>query len=136
MTEEEISFSISHVYDTRESGIVVPVVVSIGNSTVKFEAKIDTGASFCVFQRFQGERLGLEIETGIHLRMATATGTFDAFGHTINLSVLGIETESTVYFAAEESFYLNILGRQGFLDRVKLGLINYEGKLLLSAYEK
>lgn len=66
--------------------------------------------------------------------MLTATGPFDTFGHTINLSVLGIETESTVYFAADESFYLNILGRQGWLDRVKLGLIDYEGKLLLSAY--
>jgi hypothetical protein len=66
--------------------------------------------------------------------MSTATAPFDTFGHAVNLSVLGIETEATVYFAAEESFYLNILGRQGWLDRVKLGLIDYEGKLLLSAY--
>lgn len=80
--------------------------------------------------------MGLEVETGMPLRMLTATGTFDTFGHTVNLSVLGIETESTGYFAAEDSFYLNLLGRQGWLDRVKLGLIDYEGKLSLSRYEK
>ena len=132
--EEEISFSISYRYNTLESGIVVPVGISDGKTVVKFEAKVDTGSSFCVFQRIQGERLGLDIESGTPLRMSTATAPFDTFGHSINLSVLGIETEATVYFAAEESFYLNILGRQGWLDRVKLGLIDYEGKLLLSDY--
>lgn len=49
---------------------------------------------------------------------------------------MGIETFSRVYFAKEESFTRNVLGRQGFLDRVKLGLIDYEGKLLLSAYSE
>ena len=29
-----------------------------------------------------------------------------------------------------------VLDRQGWLDRVKLGLIDYEGKLLLSAYRE
>lgn len=61
-------------------------------------------------------------------------GGFKTFGHTLTLWVLGFETESVVYFAAEESFRLNILGRNGWLNRVKLGLIDYEGKLLLSAY--
>ncbi len=78
----------------------------------------------------------MEIETGYPLQMTTAKGPFQTYGHRVNLSVLGIETEATVYFAAEESFYLNILGRQGWLDRVKLGLIDYEGKLLLNAYDE
>ncbi len=131
---QEIIFDVLHEYDTLETGIVVPATLKSGENFVDLKAKVDTGATFCVFERVHGLRLGLEIETGFPLRMTTATGAFDAFGHTINLSVLGIEIESTVYFAAEESFYLNILGRRGFLDRVKLGLIDYEGKLLLSAY--
>lgn len=64
------------------------------------------------------------------------TGAFAAFGHELTLSVLGIETFAKVYFAKEESFTRNVLGRQGWLDRVKLGLIDYEGKLLLSEYDK
>jgi hypothetical protein len=133
---QEIVFDVLHEYDTLESGIVVPTVLKLGGDSADVKAKVDTGSAFCVFERVHGSRLGLEIETGMPLRMMTATGAFDTFGHTVNLSVLGIETEATVYFAAEESFYLNILGRQGFLDRVKLGLIDYEGKLLLSAYGK
>ena len=131
---QEIIFDVLHEYNTLEVGIVVPTILKLGESSADLKAKVDTGAAFCIFERIHGLRLGLEIETGIPLRMMTATGQFDTFGHTINLSVLGIETEATVYFAAEESFFLNILGRQGWLDRVKLGLIDYEGKLLLSAY--
>ena len=130
----EIYFEIEFDYNTLETGIVLPVELKVGEETSDVRAKLDTGAAFCIFERKHGERLGLDIESGIPLKMITATGPFDTFGHTINLSVLGIETESTVYFAAEESFYLNILGRQGWLDRVKLGLIDYEGKLLLSDY--
>ena len=68
------------------------------------------------------------------MRISTATGYFYAYGHNITLKVLGIETISTVYFAKEESFTRNVLGRQGWLDRIKLGLIDYEGKLFLSKY--
>ena len=74
---EEISFTISHFYNTLESGIVVPASISDGKTSVKFEAKVDTGSSFCVFQRIQGERLGLDIEAGHPMRMITATGSFD-----------------------------------------------------------
>ena len=136
MISKTIDFDIVHEYDTFETGITLPIILKFGESLVKIDGKIDTGSTFCVFERIHGENLGIEIETGIALRIGTAAGSFPVFGHTINLSVLGIETESTVYFAAEESFSLNVLGRNGWLDRVKLGLIDYEGKLLLSDYGK
>lgn len=113
---------------------MIPAVLKFGAESSDVRAKIDTGSTFCVFERKHGERLGLDVESGTPLRMITATGGFQTFGHTVNLSVLGIETESVVYFAAEDSFSLNVLGRVGWLNRVKLGLIDYEGKLLLNAY--
>lgn len=88
----------------------------------------------CIFERKHGERLGIEIETGREQVFSTAAGTFTAYAHDVAMSVLDIETTATVYFAKEESFTRNVLGRQGWLDRVKLGLIDYEGKLFLSAY--
>jgi hypothetical protein len=136
MISESIEFSTVYHYNTLETGITLPTVLKSGSSIVKLDGKVDTGATFCVFERIHGENLGLDIESGDFLRMSTANSGFDTFGHRVNLSVLGIETESTVYFAAEESFYLNILGRIGWLDRVKLGLIDYEGKLLLSGYSE
>lgn len=131
---EHLRFSASHLYDTRKTGINVSVWLAFGNRKVEIEAKVDTGSSLCIFERVQGESLGLTIEDGSSVTISTTTGSFVAYGHEVGLSVLGIETVSTVYFAADENFTRNVLGRQGWLDRVRLGLIDYEGRLLLSDY--
>lgn len=131
---EHLSFSASHLYDTKKTGISVSVWLVFGNRKVEIEAKVDTGSSLCIFERVQGESLGLTIEDGSLVTISTTTGSFVAYGHEVELSVLGIETISTVYFAADENFTRNVLGRQGWLDRVRLGLIDYEGKLFLSDY--
>jgi len=131
---ENIEFAESYEYDTRLVGITVPVILFDGERNSAFKAKIDTGASFCIFERKNGERLGLEIERGEEITISTATDSFTAYGHELTMLVLSIETYTKVYFAKEESFTRNVLGRQGWLDRVKLGLIDYEGKLLLNAY--
>lgn len=129
-----VSYDKIYEYDTLQSGITVFVEIIYGSESRQFRVKIDTGAENCIFERKHGERLGIEIESGREQIFSTANSIFTAYGHEVILSVLGIETVSTVYFAQEESFTRNVLGRQGFLDRVKLGLIDYEGKLLLSAY--
>ena len=134
MNSYAIEFSTIHEYDTLKTGITLPVTLVYNSLTIDFEAKLDTGSSHCIFERRFGENLGLEIESGTLEKFGTATVGFFAYGHEVMLSVLDVENYSTVYFAKEESFTRNVLGRQGFLDRVKLGLIDYEGKLLLSAY--
>ncbi|MGI8639800.1 MAG: aspartyl protease family protein [Pyrinomonadaceae bacterium] len=131
---ETISFDEIHFYNTLKVGITASVILSFGGEFADFEAKIDTGSSYCVFERKHAERLNLDVESGEEIRISTATNSFTAYGHELTLSVLGIESYAKVYFAKEESFTRNVLGRQGWLDRVKLGLIDYEGKLLLSAY--
>jgi predicted aspartyl protease len=133
---ETLEFSEVYKYDTRLVGITVPVALFTGAENSAFKAKIDTGSSFCIFERKNGERLGIEVESGEEIRISTATDSFTAYGHELTMVVLGIETYAKVYFAKEDWFTRNVLGRQGFLDRVKLGLIDYEGKLLLSDYGK
>jgi len=131
---ETLVFSKLHFYDTREIGISVPAALAVGDKTIEFQAKVDPGSSLCVFPRQYGEELGFDIESGEYQRIGTVTGGFDAFGHWATLSVLGYEYETTVYFAKDHSFNRNILGRQGWLDRVRLGLVDYDGKLYLSDY--
>ncbi|MEZ5426014.1 MAG: hypothetical protein R2747_07110 [Pyrinomonadaceae bacterium] len=132
--EETIVFSKQYEYDTLKIGITVPVQLTLGDEIVFFEAKVDTGASNCIFERVHGERLGLVIESGEKQDFSTTTGNFTTFAHEMRFSVLGIETFSTVYFAESRYYTRNVLGRQGWLDRVKLGLIDYEGKLFLSEH--
>ena len=133
---ETIEFEEIYQYDTRLVGITVPAFLNYGGKIVEIKTKIDTGSSYCIFQRKHAENLRIEVESGEYARINTATNGFDAFGFEIALSVLGIETVSTVYFASDENFTRNILGKQGWLDRVKLGLIDYEGRLLLSGYNE
>ena len=134
--DETVAFAKQYDYDTLKIGITVPITLSSGGENVVFEAKIDTGAENCIFERVHGERLGLIIEAGDKQNFITVAENFIAYAHKVGLSVLGIETYSRVYFAESEYFTRSVLGRQGWLDRVKLGLIDCEGKLLLSAYEK
>lgn len=133
---EKLSFDKTYFYKTLKSGITVPVILRLNDTAVEFETKVDTGAENCIFERRHGETLGLEIESGREQIFSTAAGIFTAYGYDLTMNVLDIETVSTVYFAKEESFTRNVLGRFGWLDRVKLGLIDYEGKLFLSEYNK
>jgi len=131
---EILEFDILHQYSLFDVGVTVDLILQSGNLKVEVVAKIDTGSTYCIFERHHGEGLGLEIETGTPLDIGTATGSFRAYGHELTLTVLGIETVSTVYFAESNYFDRNVLGRIGWLDRVKLGLIEQEGKLYLSKY--
>ena len=78
---------------------------------------VDTGSTFCVFDRIYGETLGLNIESGLEQRITTATGSFYCYGHEVTIVVFGLEWQAVVYFAETDAFSLNVLGRVGFLDR-------------------
>ena len=133
---EVLEFDLVHEYSLYKIGITVEASLRNGDLSVDVDARIDTGSTYCIFERHYAERLDLEIESVAPIEIGTATGSFRAFGHELTLAVLGIETVSTVYFAESDYFDRNVLGRIGWLDRVKLGLIEREGKLFLSEYKK
>jgi hypothetical protein len=121
-------------YDVGQPGITLPATLKLINKSVDIVAKLDTGSTDCIFTRSVGEELGLVIEDGELTYIGTAAGRFPAYLHEITLSVLDYDFDAFVYFAAEEHFNRNILGRFGFLDRVQIGLIDYEGELYISRY--
>jgi hypothetical protein len=131
----QLRFATAYNYDPAKTGIELPLKLSFSGVEIRLDAKVDTGASHCIFERQQGERLGLDIERGLAQRFETAMGGFPTYGHEVRLNVLGVETTATVYFAAEEHFNRNVLGRTGWLDRVRFGLIDHDSRLYLSAYD-
>jgi hypothetical protein len=102
---------------------------------VRLLAKVDTGATFCIFQRDYAEQLGVDLERGRYQEVRTQTGRFDTYGHTMNLACLGWEFETVVYFAALEEFNRNVVGRVGWLEHFRVGLIHHDSKLFLSRYD-
>ncbi len=130
----QLAFHQLYHYEEK-AGIPVPVILSAGREALSLLANVDTGAGLCIFRREHGEALGLPIERGLRQRVRTVTGSFETFGHMVSLDVLGLEFESLVYFAVDPHLTRAVLGRSGFLDRVRLGLIDYDRRLYLSRYE-
>ena len=119
----------------REVGISLPVVLRRGPETVDLLAHVDTVATNCLFEREHGEMLNLDIEAGQPKTFSTATGRVETFGHLVSLDVMDLTFESMVYFFADPRVNKNLLGRTGWLDRIRFGLVEYDNLLYLVAYD-
>lgn len=121
----------------RDGDLLVPLTLSSDiYRFVSVRAKLDTGSDFCVFQPRYADALALTIEDGTPQRIRTATGSFLAYGHEVTLTVGDLEWSATVYFADDEYFPVNVVGRVGFLDRLRVGVVDYEQLLYLSAHDE
>ncbi len=132
MTHQQ-SFALKHYYSAGDA-IRLPVTLISGGEEIRADAFLDTGATYCIFRREVAVSLGIDVEAGASVRVGTVTGGFDAYGHTLTLETLGYSFEVMVYFAAHDGLPRNVLGRRGWLDRVRLGLIDHDAELYLSGY--
>lgn len=132
----QLNFSRLLTYDASAPGISLEVGLQIKDAGVTIPAKLDTGAGGSIFARRYGEQLGFDIERGLRQPFSTVTGSFIAYGHEVTLHIAGIEFNAIVYFAADEHFDRNVIGRFGGLDHLQIGLVDYEGKLYLSSYDE
>ena len=129
------TFRARHSYDTTQTGITIPVELSDGLKVVQINPKLDTGASFCIFERTYGEMLGLDVGGGTQALVSTANSTFQAFGHRLTMTALGLRFDVMVYFEADENIKRSVLGRLGFFDQLRLCLIDHDGELYVSKYD-
>jgi len=130
-----LEFENTHKYTEATDGINVPITLAIGSQSVDLLAKLDTGAAHCIFERKYAEILGLEVESGRLQRFRTVAGSFAAFQHEIILQTLGIEFSAVIFFAQDSTFNRNFLGRSGWLDRLRIAIVDYDGLLFVSPYQ-
>ena len=130
-----LDFDTSHHYAGANDGIEVPIALSNGSQSVDLIAKLDTGAAHCIFERKYAEMLRLEVESGRLQRFRTVAGTFAAYEHEVTIQTLGLEFSAVVFFAQAPEFTRNFVGRSGWLDRLRVAVIDYDRMLFLSAYE-
>jgi hypothetical protein len=115
-------------YDTREplkhneEGIVIRVILRTLQNDVRLNAKIDTGAEYCVFAREHAENMGLDVESGHPLRLATLTGHTVAYGHEVTMIAMELELTGICYFFENPTIRRSFLGRNGWLNKVRLGI--------------
>lgn len=130
-----LNFSQRYQYDSLASGITIETILHHGDLEITCEAKIDTGSQLCLFEREIGEYLSLEIERGLKVESATLAGTLTAFRHGITLKTLGLTFNTFVYFLLSHSIQRNILGRQEWLQLIRLGIVDYDNEIYLSTYD-
>lgn len=131
----QLEFARVYDYSREDESVVVPVLLRSGANEVRVAASVDTGASYCVFGTEIAEALGLDLTSGIRKRFRTANSGFDAYGHEVELRVFGLATHSSIYFFADPAIDRNVLGRTGWLDRIRLGLIHHDNKIYLAPYD-
>lgn len=123
-------------YDSLDEGITIEATLQRGKNFVSCDAKIDTGSQFCVFSREIGEELGIEIENGLLKPMGSVTGYINTYGHEITLHTLGLTFHTLAYFSEVKNLPRNLLGRVGWLQLIRLAIIDYDQELYLSNYDE
>jgi hypothetical protein len=131
----ELEFTEAISYPEKDGGILLYVALSRAEFRASAEAVVDSGGSVCLFSREPGVALGLDVEAGLPKRLSSLGGPIDCFGREVTLETAGLSFQSIVYFAKYPNLPRNILGRQGWLRNLKLGLGDYENKLYLGKYE-
>jgi hypothetical protein len=126
-----LPFTVEYQYDDLKDGITIPVTLVRDNQEVAADAKVDPGSAVCLFSREAGLSLKLEIESGLYQSLGSLTGSLDAYGHEVTIATLGISVHCFVYFARYPGLRRNLLGRQGWLRALRMGLVDYENKLYL-----
>ncbi|MEP7338792.1 MAG: hypothetical protein ABI977_13735 [Acidobacteriota bacterium] len=131
----QLSFTEEWRYDDDDEGIPIEVSLTYAGTTVEVQAKVDPGSAVCLFSHEDGLDLGIPVEQGIPKRLGGLTGSLEAFGHEVRLQTGDIAFQSIVYFAKYPGLQRNLLGRQGWLRNLRLGVIDYDNLLYLSAYD-
>jgi Aspartyl protease len=129
-----LSFSVRQSYSEDSNGISVEVSLRSNGLELRIMAKVDTGSHFCIFARDIAEALDIDVESGIPQRIRTANGSFDTFGHELTCSVLKHDFTAIVYFAADRDIDRNVLGRRGWLDQLRVAIIDYDRHLFIADY--
>lgn len=124
-------------YPSNRLGITLQVALSSGSGTCQAFAKLDPGAAVSLFSRELGEDLGLNIEAGAPLKLASLSlGGIDCFGHEVTLQVGSIATPVIIYFSKHYELPRNFLGLQDWMLRLKVGIVHYENKVYLGLYDE
>lgn len=127
-------FEKREIYKSFDTGITIEAILSYGGLTVNCEAKVDTGAQVCLFSRDSADILEIDVESGYREKFRTLAGTVVAYEHEVSLETLGLQFQTNIFFAESYEIKRNLLGRHGWLQLLKLGLVDYDSTIYMSPY--
>ena len=124
----------SDAFPDRKSNLrpVIPVKLSHGNNSLRFQSLIDSGADWCVFHGEIAKELGIDLKAGKQQHFY-GVGGFKQFAyfHTIQIEIGGWKYPCYCAFSEDLKTPYGLLGQAGFFDRfqVKFDLAKEEIEL-------
>jgi len=108
---------------------IIPIGLLYNGKFVRYEALIDSGADFNIFNAEIGELLGIDIQSGKKVKFSGIDGEpFDVFLHNLTLEIGGWQYKIVAGFSYQISPYgFGILGQKGFFDLFRIRFIFAKG---------
>jgi len=108
---------------------IIPIGLLFNGRSVRYEALIDSGADFNIFNAEIGEILGININSGKKIKFSGIAGKpFEVYIHNLILEVGGWQYKIKAGFSYEISPYgFGILGQRGFFNLFKIKFVFSKG---------
>jgi len=108
---------------------IIPIGLLLNKRLIRYEALIDSGADFNIFNAEIGELLGINIPFGKKMKFSGIAGEpFEVYLHNLTLDVGGWQYKIMAGFSYEISPYgFGILGQRGFFDLFRVKFIFSKG---------
>jgi len=108
---------------------IIPIGLLFNGKQIRYEALIDSGADFNIFNAEIGEILGINIRDGKKVQFSGIAGEpFEVYLHNLTLEVGGWQYKIISGFSYKISPYgFGILGQKGFFDLFKIKFIFSRG---------
>jgi len=98
---------------------IIPVEIGYEGQPIRYNALVDSGADFCIFDAQIGEALGINVRSGKLEKFGgiQSTGPGKAYLHQVVLNIGGWPYKATVSFSYDIAPHgYGILGQKGFFD--------------------
>jgi hypothetical protein len=108
---------------------IIPIGLLLNDKLIRYEALIDSGADFNIFNAEIGELLGINIRSGKKVKFSGIAGEpFEVYLHNLTLEVGGWQYKIVAGFSYQISPYgFGILGQKGFFDLFRIKFIFSRG---------
>lgn len=108
---------------------IIPIGLLFNGKLIRYEALIDSGADFNIFNAEIGELLGIDIRSGKKVKFSGIAGEpFEVYIHNLILEIGGWQYKIVAGFSYEVSPYgFGILGQKGFFDLFRIRFIFSRG---------
>ena len=136
--EFEYQFNYRPIFlETRSQKLLTPplpvieVALSYDRAATTDFALIDSGSTFSVFTREIADELGISVTEGRVQKLNTLGGSLLAYGHELEITIAPNLQYAIEILFTEYPIPRNLLGHNGFLDRVAVALRSKYGLIYL-----